>query len=246
MTKRGSVDVGFLLIDGYDLLGVSTTLNDNLEALIQETTTFGTTWATQAPTGVKRAEISQEGYYDDASGSINDALSGQEGVSRLLSYGLEGNTIGKQFVGYSGAMQVNYTKIATRGEIHRANASYQGDGDVEKGLILHPHLLKDGDGNTESAGVEAAAQTTAGGVAYLQVSELDLDGLANVIIKIRESADGIAWNDLTSFTAVTAAPAKERKAITGTVKKHLAVSWAFAGLTTENPSVKFMVGFKRK
>lgn len=241
--KRGSADVGLLLMDGYDLLGVTTQLEDNVEAMLQENTPFGAGWTGQVSTGLKQAEIKQEGYYDDAANSINAALSGQEGLSRLLCYGIEGNAIGRRFIGYSGAMQVNYVRIATRGEIHRANAEYKGSGQVDEGAILHPHSNEESDGDTELTPVSVGAQTTAGGVAYLQVSDITLDGATDVTITIRHSTDEITWEDLVSFTAVAAAPASERKVVSGTVKKHLAVSWEFDGGT--DPEVKFFVGFKR-
>ncbi len=242
--KRGSDEVGLLLIDGYDVLGVTTKLDDNLSALLQETTPFGSEWATQAPTGVKKASITQEGFFDDAANSVNAALSGQEGISRLLCYGIEGNTIGQKFIGYSGAMQVDYTRIAIRGEIHRANASYEGNGIVEEGLILHNHAEQTADGDTEDTPINNGSASADGGSAYLQVSALTLGGYTNCTITVRQSANGSDWEDLTSFTAVTSAPAKERKLITGTVKQYLAVSWAFIG-EGENPSIKFFVGFKR-
>ncbi len=244
--KRGSNEVGFLLIDGHDLLGVSTNLEDNLEALLEEATPFGEGWEQQVATGLKKASLTQEGYYDDAARSSNAALSGSEGVSRLLCYGLQGNIIGRHFVGYQGAMQVNFVRIASRGELHRANAAYEGDGEVEEGVILHNHAEQTADGDTEASSVDNGGATAAGGAAYLQVSELTLGGYTNVVIKVRDSANGVDWADLAgaTFTAVTAAPAKERTAITGNIRQYLAVSWAFTGAGAD-PSVKFLVGFKR-
>jgi hypothetical protein len=246
MAKRGSNEVGLLLVDGYDLLGVTTTLTDNIEAVLEEVTVFGEDWAKQAYTGLKSAEISQEGFYDDASHSSNAALAGQSGVNRILCYGIEGNTIGQKFIAYSGALQTNYSRIASRGEIHRANANYQGSGSVEEGKILANHAIREAANDTTGTPVSRAAQTTGGGAAYLQVSALDLDGATNTIIKVLHSTDLLAWDDLVTFDAVTAAPAVQRKVVTGTVRKHLAVSWAYTGGMDPEPVIKFMVGFKRK
>jgi hypothetical protein len=196
--------------------------------------------------GVKRAELAQEGYFDDAADSINDALEGKSGDTRVLCYGLEGNAIGQQFIGYQGAVQVNYERIASKGQLHRANAKYNGSGQVDEGEILQGHDAEAGDGDTELTPVTVSAQTTAGGTAYLQVSALDLDGVTDLTVKVRQSTDGVTWDDLLTFTAVTAAPAVERKAVTGTVKKNLAVSWTYSGgIGGEAPSAKFFVGFKR-
>lgn len=244
MAKRGADQVGFFLIDGYDVLGVSTQLEDNLEAILQEATPFGAGWEVQAATGLKRASLTQEGFYDTSTGSSNAALSGQQGVNRLLCYGLEGNTVGQHFVGYQGALQVEFVRIASRGELHRANARYEGNGEVEEGVILHTHTVRTAAGDTESTAVDNGAQTTGGGAAYLQVSDLTLGGHTNLVVTVRQSDDGTTWEDLTSFTAVTSAPAKERKALSGTIKRYLAVSWTFAGSGT--PSAKFFVGLDRK
>jgi|SRR5690554_1222946 len=245
MARRGSSEVGFLLVDGYDILGVSTSLTDNLEAHIQEGHGFGESWVRQLPTGTKQAEITQEGFYDDASLSSNDALVGKEGVNRLLCYGLEGNTIGRNFVAYSGAMQANCTRIATRGELHRANSSYQGNGIVEDGKILHPHVAETGAGDTTGSAVDHGASTVEGGTAYLQVSALALGGHDGALVKILHSDDGEIWDELVAFTALTAAPGKARNVAAGEVKRYLAASWEFTG-AGESPQIKFFAGFRRR
>jgi len=215
-----------------------------MEALLEETTVLGDSWAKQTAVGVKQASITQEGYYDDAAGNSNEALCGSTDLSRLLCYGLQGNEIGKHFIGYSGAMQTNFTRIASRGNLHRANANYQGNGEVEEGIILHPHVERVADGDTEDPPVDNGISTSKGGTAYLQLSKLVLGGYNNISIKIRQSDDGDDWEDLAAFTIAENAPAKERKSITGTIKRHLAVSWSFTG-TGSGQAAKFMVGFVR-
>lgn len=244
IARYGSDKVGFFLIDGFDVLGVTTQIEDNIEALLEETTVLGDSWARHEATGIKKANITQEGYYDDAAGSSNDALCGSAGLSRLLCYGVEGNVIGKHFVGFSGAMQTTFTRIAGRGNLLRANASHQGSGEAEEGVILHPHIARTAAGNTESTPVDNGVALSNGGTAYLQLSDLVLGGYSNITIKVRQSDNGSTWTDLLTFTAVTNAPAKERKIITGTIKKFLSVSWAFSGVGS-NPSAKFMAGFVR-
>jgi hypothetical protein len=245
MTRRSSADVGFLLIDGYDVMGVTTDLTDNIEASIEEVLALGETWPDNVYVGVKRADLAQEGYFDDASDSINDALKDQSGVIRVVCYGLEGNTVGQHFIGFEGAMQVNYNRLATKGQLHRANANYNASGQVDEGEILHTHTARTADGDTELTPVTVSAQTTDGGIAYLQVSALNLDGATDVTITVLHSTDAVTWETLTTFTAVTEAPAVERKTLTGTVKKNLAVSYEFTGGADDDSSVKFMVGFVR-
>ncbi len=243
MGKKSSADVGFLLIDGYDVLSSTTQLTDNAEAILQETTPLGVGWPEHSYTGVNKAEIQQEGFYDDAVGAINEALQDNSGATRLLCYGPEGNAAGLQFVGFAGALQVKYTRIAARAEMHRANAAYAGSGQVVTGRIILPHILCEDDGDSKADEVDNGASSADGGLAFLQVSGLDLDGGSKCVVKIEESATGASWNDLATFTDVTVVPAKELKTVTGTVKRHLAVSWAFTG--GSDPTIKMFVGFHR-
>ena len=243
MSKYSSKDM-VLLLDGYNILGTSVSLDYLAEALTEQTTPLGAEWEEHTCVGIKRAEVKQEGFFDDASDSINEALNEQQGLDRILCFGFEGNTIGKQFSGFQGAMETKYTRIASRGKMHRANVEYAGNGIAEDGRILHPLTARTADGDTESTPVDNSVQTTDGGAAYLQVTALTLGGYDNVAITVRQSADGIAWEDLTSFTVVATAPNKERKTIAGTIKQYLAVSWAFTG-TGSDPSATFFVGVAR-
>ena len=248
MAQRGSDEVGFLLVDGYDLLGVSTQLEDDMEAMTQDGTAFGDTWENPVYTGMKKASLSQQGFFDDDSGSSNAALSGQEGVSRVLCYGVEGNTIGQTFIGYSGAMQVDFVRVASRGDLHRANVTYLGNGVVEEGRIVHEHSAETtASGNTQSENIDDGvgnAPSTDGGSGYLQVSALTLGGYTNVVIKLEDSSDDITYVELIAFTAVTAAPAKQRATVAGNVDRYIAASWAFGGAGA-GPSVTFLAGFYR-
>lgn len=245
MAKYSSKDC-VLLIDGYNVRGVTTQINHSVEALTEETTALGDTWEAHAYLGLQRSDLAQEGFFDDASGLSNDALNGKQGLERVVCLGFEGNTIGRKFSGFQGAMQANFTRIASRGTLCRANANYSGSGIAEDGRILHALTERTAAGNTEGAGtrVDNGAQTIIGGSAYLQVSALTLGGYTNAVIKVRQSADGTTWEDLETFTAVTAAPAKERKVKTGTIKRYLAVSWAWTG-TGSGQAITFFVGFVR-
>ena len=150
MATHGSDDVGFLLIDGFDVLGVVTELNDSREAMTEETDALGDKWIEVEPTGVASGEITQTGFFDDASDGVNDLLRDSEGLSRVLTYGVEGNLVGQQFIGFAGAMQVNYARNVTVAELHKANARYLSNGEIEDGRILHPFAVETADGDTES------------------------------------------------------------------------------------------------
>lgn len=246
MPKHGSDDVAFLLVDGYDLLGFATQFEDTIEAMTEDGMTLGDEWPEPEFVGLKRASFSQEGFYDDAAAGSNAVLAEQEGTSRLLCYSLGGNTIGAAFTGYAGAMQATFRRVLTRGELHKAHASYLGSGEVDEGIILHELSAETEDGDTEDAKVDNAASSDAGGVGYLQVTDLDLDGHDDLTVAISHSADDETYVELVAFTAVEESPAAERKVVAvGTVNRYLASEWAYGGEEGTSPSATFLVGFAR-
>lgn len=243
MGKYGSDDIGFLLIDGYDLLGSSTELSDSVEVATEESHGFSEAWVKQISTGLMMATLTQSGYFDDASANMNDALSGKSGVSRIVSYGLAGNTAGKSCVNWSGALQTNYNRIATRGELHKAKVDYQCNGIVEEGVIIQPHTQLTADGSSDD--VDNGSGTAAGATLYLQVSAITLDALdTDCVITVEDSDDGETWATLATFTAITTAPIAERKTVTGAVSRYVRVSRAFTGTGTTS-TIKIMVAIKR-
>lgn len=244
MAKYGSDKVAFLLIDGYSVLGVTTTLTDNVEAILVDTTVLGSSWAEQGSTGIRKGELTQEGFYDDATNSSNAALVSTVGTSRVLNYGVEGNTIGKALVGWNGALQVKYGRVASRGELHRANATYTTAGAVEQGVILQSVVTKVANGNSQASSVDNAASSASGGAGYLQVTAISLGGYTALVSKIQHSADNVTFTDLLTFTNTSSAPSAERKTVAGTVNRYLAANWAWLG-SGSNPSATFMFGFVR-
>lgn len=242
MGKYSSKDCVFL-VDGYNVLGVTTQVKSTIEALLDETTALGDSFEKSEYLSMNRAEISQEGFFDDAVDSVNAALNEQQGQDRVVCFGVEGNTAGKHFTGFEGALETKYERIASRGGLHRANASYKGSGVTEDGLILRALTAATADGDTKASPVQAAAGTSDGGAGYLQVSALDLGGYDSVTVTILDSTDGATWATLATFTDVAALSA-ERIEDAGNVDKYLAVEWAFNGAGGD-PSITFLVGFCR-
>lgn len=243
MAKYSSKDV-ILLIDGYNVLSNTTTVNSNVEALTEETTGFGDEWAEHTYLGLQKAELSQEGFFDDAAANVNDALNEKQGTDRIYCLGFEGNTIGKNFNGFEGALETKFDRIASRGAIHKANASYLGNGTVEDGKILHALTARTAAGNTQASSVDNGAASADGGNAYLQVTELTLGGYTNVLITVRQSADNVVWEDLQVFVGATLPQTAQRIEVAGVVKRYLAVSYALTGAGV-GPSITFFVGFAR-
>lgn len=243
MAKYSAKDCALLLLDGFNVRGISTEISDSKERLTQETTVLGDTWPAHELTGLRRAEFATSGFYDDATGSINHALV-DVSTSRVGCYGVEGNTIGKKFIGFAGLFAGKYVRTVQLGEFHRARGEYSVNGQVDEGVILHALTAETVTGNTEGAdSQDNAASSASGGAGFLQVSAISGTS-ATIDAKIRHSADDVTYADLLAFAqiAVAASRGAERKTVTGTVNRHLAASWTIAGT---GPSVTFLVGFSR-
>jgi len=77
----------------------------------------------------------------------------------------------------------------------------------------------------------------------LQVAGLDLGGGTKCVVKVRQSADGSSWSDLATLPDITTAPTALIKIVTGNVKRHLAVKWAFTGGSDQ--TARLFVGINR-
>lgn len=245
MARYGSKDVAFLLVDGYSILGAQTEIRDKKEAVFEDGHVLGDSWVKPAAVGLKRAEFIQDGFFDDAADGANAALVAGDGTTRVLCYGVAGNAKRRKFTGHGGAAQVDYERIASRGALHKAKASYLGSGAVDEGIILHEHAAEaTASGNTRAASHDNAASSAGGGAGYLQVSALTLGGYTSLTVAIEHSADNVTFADLLTFTAVTAAPAAARVAVAGAINRYTAARWQFNGAGA-GPAATFMAGLAR-
>ena len=240
MAKYGSNDVGFLLIDGFDVTGVSTSLTDTTTATLEETHGLGDSWVEQTAPGLRSATLAAEGFYDDASDSVNEALAENEQSARVVCYGYQGNPIHKLFVGHVGAFGGTYTRTASRNELHKASATWTVTGQKDTdGQILHA-LGSESASGTAAADGNASGSSASGGAGYLQVT-VKSGTSPTLDAKIRDSADNSTYADLISFTQATGVTA-ERKTVAGTGNQYTLASWTHGG---SSPVFTFMIGFAR-
>ena len=86
-------------------------------------------------------------------------------------------------------------------------------------------------GTGNGSDVDNGAQTLNGAACFLQVT--DVAGASpSVTYKVQHSADGSAWVDLATFTAVTADHDSQVVEVTGTVERHVRATRTFGGTTT--------------
>jgi hypothetical protein len=245
MSNYGSPSVGYFLIGGRNVLGTRTTITVKAEAPTRETTVLGDTWATHGWPGIKRGSLSQDGFFDDATGAINAALCDLENTSQVMLLAHEGNVAGKKAWGFAGTFAATYDRGVDVGEFHKATATHTVSGAVEGPRILAALAARTTAGDTEASSIDNAALTSNGGAGYLGVTGITLGGYDNLIVKVRHSADNVTFADLLTFTAATAIGA-ERKTVAAltTVNRYLAISWAWTGAGA-GQSATFTVAFAR-
>lgn len=244
MAIRNSTEVGFFLVAGRNLLSAMTAFSDKLIAVTEDLTPLGQSAPVHAFTGILRSVFSLDGYYDDATGSQNEALVGKEGTSQVVCYAPAGNLLGRSLVGFAGAFLNTHERIFQLPGFHKAKASAEVSGNREQGVILQPLAVKTTAGNTEATSVDNGTSSAAGGAGYLQVSALTLGGYTNLVVKVRQSTNNSTFTDLLTFTVVTTAPSAQRVTVAGTVNQYLATSHAWTG-SGSGMSATIMVGFCR-
>ena len=246
MAIRGSADVAFFLVGGFDILGYQTQIDDAHEALIEESHTLGDSWREQSYVGVRQADFSQDGFYDDVAAGNHEALSTGPGISRVLCYGQAGTATGAPFTGYAGAMQIRYERIVARGVLHKARATYRGSGVVDVGKILWTHKGT-ATSSTNAGPIDNTVSTTLGGAGFFQLSAFASAALATAVLaRVQHSSDNITYADLVSFAAATAAPTAQRSQLGAavTVERYVRMAASYQGGAAPTTATMF-VGFAR-
>ena len=248
MTKYGSGSAAFFLVGGYDLTAETLNLRDRVSAVLEdETHALGDKWFESLATGLRRAELESEGFYDDRADGINAALAGQESTNYVVSWNLTGNVIGNKFNGAEGMFGGTYERASSLGGLHRATGRWVVTGQVDSdGVILHNLKAETATGNTEGAdSQDNGASSANGGAGYLQVTAISGTG-ATFDGKVRHSADDITYVDLITFAQVVLADGRKAERLTvavgTTINRHTASSFTIAGTS---PSVTFLIGFRR-
>ena len=245
MALKSSRDVAFLLVAGRNILGVMTSLADAQEAVVEETTALGSADDTWTAVGLTKWALEQDGFYDSGAGGGNEALSltGEQ----VLMYGLEGNTIGADFLGVNGVRSTN-EKGPARDALTKAKASYKAERGPERGHISAELAARTTAGPSDTTSDDwgtGFAPSTNGGAGYLGVTALALDGGTSITVVIRHSSDNISFADLITFANVTAAPAAERKTVAGSINRYTLTRWTFNGAAGAARSATFATALAR-
>lgn len=247
MTLHGSNDLGVLVIGGYDILGNSTDLSWEHMTKMVDTTPFGAADATYLGTGVKRGKVTQGGFYDDTANNTNDQALAALGAANVIVVALEGNTVGKPFIGAQGVISGAYKRLLKVDDLHRANSDYTVTGTVEdvhdSNVILLANATVSGT-TANGTGEDHGASSAAGGSGYATCSALTLGGFTNLQLKVQHSTDNVTYVDLITFTALTTAIHAERITAAGTVNRWVRGQYTFTGAGS-GQSAQVFIGFVR-
>lgn len=247
MAKYGSDQVGFMLLGSYSMLGSTSKLEDTVELKLSQTDVLGTSDEQWWSSGARKTDLTQDGWFDDASNGHHEAFKGLPTTHLPLTIAPHGNAGGLAIDMYPSVGRVNYTVQVSVGDVHKAQSQYSINGGKKAGVIAFPLGTKVAAGNTDADDVTISATQpagTGGGSTVLHVTELT-GTPTNCTIKLRHSTDGITYADLTTFAAVTpanvaAGVASEYATIAGQINKWVSVAWAYTGGSA--PTVTFTVG----
>lgn len=240
MTKYGSGDVGFILVNGYELAQNINEVSYGQSANSQQTNCFGDRWVENTYVGIREHNLAIKGFYDDGTDNTDAAFRTTVGSNKVFCMALEGNTQGVTFDGLQGPIAESYNRLVERGGLTMFETQFVAHGAMDTGKILSTLAAKTSSSN--STGVDNTSSTANGGAGYLQVSAFS--GFTSVAIKVQHSTDNSTWVDLASFTSVTSAPTAEYVGVAAgtTVRRYLRALWTVTG----SGSITFFVGFARR
>ena len=225
-------------VDEFDFSSYFNDVSASTTVETAETTNFGSSAKEYIP-GLKDGSVSLSGLFESTNGegtdSYFDSILG-ETVKQNIIIAEEGHALGNRAVMLE-SDSTSYEVSAAIADVVQANAEFQSSEGLEHGVVLSSGSAIDASGNEN--GVSNDAATTNGGVGFVSIPSNTRNG--DVSIKIQQSADGLVFTDLITFTTVSSATkASERVEVVGTIEKTLRVSYTVAGSTgSATPIVAF-------
>lgn len=230
--------------NGYNLTGYLKAITVPKTADVGEASVFGLTSKTYVP-GMADATLSADGVFDGASDAVDQILEAALGASTnsIWTWFPQGDdAVGATGYGLAG-IETGYEIQTPHSDVAALTASAQSVVGRERIISLHPLGSEAATGT--GAAVNNGAATAAGGVAYLQV--IDVDGTAPTLdVVIQHSSDDFAADieTLATMTQVSADHQVERVEVAGTVKASVRAIWTIGG--ADGPAATFNVAFGRK
>jgi hypothetical protein len=213
-----------VLLNGYDVSNFvkSASFSGSLDTA--ETSVMGNT-SKQFVTGLLDGSMSLDGYFDGATGAIDEIMNSATSVTTdgIMYFPQGYATLGLPVFGFD-ANTSSYEVSTDVGDAATWSAQFSSNVGTERGLLHHIFQAEVAGGNT--TGIDyGAVSTLNGGAIYMQAS-----AAATLALKLQDSADNSAWADVSgaAFTTVSAR-SYQRVAFTGTVRRYTRFLWTGTG-----------------
>ena len=187
-----------VLVDGYDLTPVLVeTISRSTEAITVQSNPFGTASEAHTPVGLTKATLNLGGaIYDQAVDPLHPGFIADGGVgeTRIVCITNEGQTKGKNFTGYAGAISTKSEAVVTNGALTKCNVSFVVSGAAEDGVILQELAAKTADWTTATSdAVDAADDPSSQRIAITGAS------LANPTVVTTTKNHGLVSGDVVAI-----------------------------------------------
>ena len=213
-----------IFVHGYDLSGdVATIDNAGSPRNLLDITAINAS-ATERLVGLSDGNISFSSWFNDSTEQEHDALSGLVTTDRIVTWAF-GATRG-DVAACLVAKQLNYD--GSRGT--DGSLSFSVDTQADGISLDWCNTLTTGKETHSSAGSSTSrddgAGTTAGMVAYLEITDCDSGTPTVTIQESSDNGSSDAWVNVLSFSAVgyASAPTAERVTSSGTVERYLRIT----------------------
>jgi len=213
-----------IFVHGYDLSGdVATIDNAGSPRNLLDITAINAP-ANERLVGLSDGNISVSSWFNDSTEQEHDALSGLVTTDRIVTWAF-GATRG-DVAACLVAKQLNYD--ASRGT--DGSLSFSVDTQADGISLDWCNTLTTGKETHSSAGSSTSrddgAGTTAGMVAYLEITDCDSGTPTVTIQESSDNGSSDAWVNVLSFSAVgyASAPTAERVTSSGTVERYLRIT----------------------
>ena len=246
MSKKSSVDVGYLLVGPWNLTLISNKLGYALSDPVADTTPFAVSAAQFEKLNLKTYEISDhESWYDDDEYTAAAEMVALAAGDHVFMFSPEGNIQGKPAICTGGLLYPGFKVTMEQGAFHKAAMTLAVDGTLDVATIIAALTSRAGNLTTEATYVDLGATGggTTGGNLYLSCTALALTGSTNLIVSTEDSTDHVSWAAHTAFTALTAVGAEKKIISDMTVNRYYCIKTVYTGLAG-TPSATFTVALK--
>ena len=233
-----------LYIKGFDASGYAKELGQDGTIDKAETTNLLSLGKEYIP-GLQDITNMLDGYFDGNAitdtASFSYVIDSLTGIITEYLYLPQGDTLGGFGYGVQGLLTKHTIKTNTT-DAGSVSLELQGNVGMERSVIAHVKGAETATADGAMANDNTVLSSN-GGVGYLHVFAVSGTSSPTLTAKIQHSVDNVAYTDLVTFAAATAANTSQRVQVAGTVNRYIRAQWTITGTT---PSFTFSASFARK